>query len=195
MLLACALLAACTLPPPPPPDPIETVATAERAPAIAPRDPSADEALAARVLYALAADPALRDDAAIEASAYRGTVLLYGTRPTAELAARAVQLAKQVAGVSRVLDQTRAGPHPSAAQYERDRLLATRVRLTLYTLLDLPGFLPEQVESAASGGAVYLLGQPPPQHVPILTEALAAIPDLRQVIVLFEPQQRQADQR
>ena len=115
LLLALALgVGACSDPPPPPPKPKPVAKAPEAAPAppatpevrpTPPPTPDPNKELAARVKQALDAPENKLPSGAIDVTAQDGRVSLWGAVPTADLRARAAQVAQKVDGVKGVDNQ------------------------------------------------------------------------------------------
>ena len=81
----------------------------------------------------------------VEVVVYNGVVLLIGRTSTAELSARAEQVAMGYQGVRRVVNEIEVGPRIDVGDTTSDKVLSTRVKTGLADIVGIKGFDPTRV--------------------------------------------------
>lgn len=114
-----------------------------------------DGTLEARVESALSKDQQLKKEARVVATAYQGKVLLTGQSPSADLTARAKQIAMGVEGTTEVYNEIRQGTPVSLSTASSDTWITTKVRSQLLTSDTVKS---SNVKVTTENGEVFLLG-------------------------------------
>ncbi|CAI0809514.1 division/outer membrane stress-associated lipid-binding lipoprotein [Serratia ficaria] len=114
-----------------------------------------DGTLEARVENALSKDQQLKKDTRVVATAYQGKVLLTGQSPSADLTARAKQIAMGVEGATEVYNEIRQGTPVSLSTASSDTWITTKVRSQLLTSDTVKS---SNVKVTTENGEVFLLG-------------------------------------
>ncbi|BEM59832.1 osmotically-inducible protein OsmY [Serratia marcescens] len=114
-----------------------------------------DGTLEARVENALSKDQQLKKEARVVATAYQGKVLLTGQSPSADLTARAKQIAMGVEGTTEVYNEIRQGTPVSLSTASSDTWITTKVRSQLLTSDTVKS---SNVKVTTENGEVFLLG-------------------------------------
>lgn len=114
-----------------------------------------DGTLEARVESALSKDQQLKKEARVVATAYQGKVLLTGQSPSADLTARAKQIAMGVEGATEVYNEIRQGTPVSLGTASSDTWITTKVSSQLLTSDTVKS---SNVKVTTENGEVFLLG-------------------------------------
>lgn len=114
-----------------------------------------DVTLEARVSSAIAKDEEIKQEARIITTAYKGSVLLTGQSPTAELAERAKNIAVGVDGAQEVHNAVRQGKPVEIGTASKDSWITTKIRSQLLTSDKVKS---SSVKVVTENGEVFLLG-------------------------------------
>ena len=122
----------------------------------------------------------------VEVVVYNGVVLLIGRTSTAELSARAEQVAMGYQGVRRVVNETEVGPRIDVGDTTSDKVLSTRVKTGLADIVGIKGFDPTRVNVTTEAGVVYLMGLVTQEEAERVVEIARATPGVQRVVRVFE---------
>ena len=122
----------------------------------------------------------------VEVVVYNGVVLLIGRTSTAELSARAEQVAMGYQGVRRVVNEIEVGPRIDVGDTTSDKVLSTRVKTGLADIVGIKGFDPTRVNVTTEAGVVYLMGLVTQEEAERVVEIARATPGVQRVVRVFE---------
>ena len=122
----------------------------------------------------------------VEVVVYNGVVLLIGRTSTAELSARAEQVAMGYQGVRRVVNEIEVGPRIDVGDTTSDKVLSTRVKTGLADIVGIKGFDPTRVNVTTEAGVVYLMGLVSQEEAERVVEIARATPGVQRVVRVFE---------
>jgi len=122
----------------------------------------------------------------VEVVVYNGVVLLIGRTSTAELSARAEQVAMGYQGVRRVVNEIEVGPRIDVGDTTSDKVLSTRVKTGLADIVGIKGFDPTRVNVTTEGGVVYLMGLVTQEEAERVVEIARSTPGVQRVVRVFE---------
>lgn len=122
----------------------------------------------------------------VEVVVYNGVVLLIGRTSTAELSARAEQIAMRYQGVRRVVNEIEVGPRIDVGDTTSDKVLSTRVKTGLADIVNIKGFDPTRVNVTTEGGVVYLMGLVTQEEAERVVEIARSTPGVQRVVRVFE---------
>ena len=122
----------------------------------------------------------------VEVVVYNGVVLLIGRTSTAELSARAEQVAMGYQGVRRVVNEIEVGPRIDVGDTTSDKVLSTRVKTGLADIVHIKGFDPTRVNVTTEAGVVYLMGLVSQEEAERVVEIARATPGVQRVVRVFE---------
>ena len=122
----------------------------------------------------------------VEVVVYNGVVLLIGRTSTAELSARAEQVAMGYQGVRRVVNEIEVGPRIDVGDTTSDKVLSTWVKTGLADIVGIKGFDPTRVNVTTEAGVVYLMGLVTQEEAERVVEIARATPGVQRVVRVFE---------
>ena len=122
----------------------------------------------------------------VEVVVYNGVVLLIGRTSTAELSARAEQVAMGYQGVRRVVNEIEVGPRIDVGDTTSDKVLSTRVKTGLADIVGIKGFDPTRVNVTTEAGVVYLMGLVTQEEAERVVEIARSTPGVQRVVRVFE---------
>lgn len=128
------------------------------------------------------ANAALKD-ARIDASSFKGAVLLVGQVPRGDLRTQAAQVAANTPDVSRVYNELTIGPNASFAVRASDNLITTKVKSQLWaeeTIKD------SKITVITELGVVYLRGMISREQASLASKVAARIDGVQKVVQLFD---------
>ena len=140
-----------------------------------------DEVVEKRLSYEI--EQALKDQKQhITVTAYDGRVLLSGEAGSADLRARAEQIARNSTDVREVIDEIAVMEPVSVSQRLSDSLLATRVRTAIIGEKDATL---NQMKVVVERGVVYLMGFVTDSEARAAAAKAAAVSGVKQVVMCF----------
>lgn len=122
-------------------------------------------------------------DSRIDASSFKGAVLLVGQVPRADLREQAAQIAADTADVTRVYNELTVGPNASFGVRASDNLITTKVKSQLWAEESIKD---SKITVATEGGVVYLRGMVSRQQADLASKVAARIDGVQKVVRLFD---------
>jgi osmotically-inducible protein OsmY len=121
----------------------------------------------------------------IKAVTHNGVVLLIGEVFDEALKARAAELALELQGVRRVVNELSIGDPPGLWRRSADSALTSRVKAGLLGI-DLPGFDASRINVTTVRGEVYLMGLVRRAEADAVVAAVVGMRGVRRVVKVFE---------
>jgi len=145
----------------------------------------ADKDIQLKVLSAVEADKQLAARSRVAASSYNRVLLLSGQVETPELKRRYVDLARNIPGVKRVVDEVTVAKPTTLAEESEDAYITTKVKLALFDV-KLPTFDPSRIKVVTERNVVYLLGLVTPEEASAVVEKVRYVTGVKRVVKIFE---------
>ncbi len=144
-----------------------------------------DKDIQLKVLSAVEADKQLAARSRVAASSYNRVLLLTGQVETPELKQRYVELARNIPGVKRVVDEVTVARPTTLTEESEDAYITTKVKLALFDI-KLPTFDPSRIKVITERNVVYLLGLVTPEEASAVVEKVRYVSGVKRVVKIFE---------
>ena len=144
-----------------------------------------DELIEWKVFDALNSDPQIREQAHLNTTSFNAIVLITGEVPTEAMRAKVYQLARGVAGVRQVHDETKVSAPSSFVSRSGDTWITSKVKTALLTDDAQMG---TRTKVVTERGIVYLMGIVSPQEADKLTDIARRVGGVQKVVKVFEYQ-------
>lgn len=119
----------------------------------------------------------------IYVTSYNDVLLLTGQVPNKATVESAIFEAKVTPGVVKIYNYLQTRLPQSIGSISNDSLITTRIRTKL---IGLKGVQSNHVKVVTTNGIVYLFGVVTPQQAKDIATSAASVPDVKQVVTLFE---------
>lgn len=144
-----------------------------------------DELIEWKVFDALNSDPQIREQAHLNTTSFNAIVLITGEVPTEAMRAKVYQLARGVADVRQVHDETKVSAPSSFVSRSGDTWITSKVKTALLTDDAQMG---TRTKVVTERGIVYLMGIVSPQEADKLTDIARRVGGVQKVVKVFEYQ-------
>ncbi len=128
----------------------------------------------------------IRNQSHFNVTAYNGKVLVTGEAPTTALRDKIIATIRTIPGVKIVHNELAILPPTSFADRSHDALITTRVKASLSSVKNLPGFDATRVKVVTERDIVYLLGLVHQNEGLVATEIARRDSGVKQVVKIFE---------
>ncbi len=128
----------------------------------------------------------IRNKCHFNVTAYNGTILVTGEAPTQSLRKKIIDIVRVIPGVKLVHNELKTAPPSSFTTRSHDTLITTKVKSSLSSVKNLPGFDATRVKVVTESGIVYLLGLVHKNEGHVATEITRRESGVKQVVKIFE---------
>ena len=119
-------------------------------------------------------------------TAYNGMVLITGEAPTDKLRNKIVSIVRIIRGVKLIHNEIQIAPLSSLSTRSHDTLITTKVKSSISTIKNLPGFDATRIKIITESGVVYLLGLVHKSEADAATEMARKETGVKKVVKIFE---------
>lgn len=119
-------------------------------------------------------------------TSYNGTVLVTGEAPTEKLRQKIISIVRAIAGVKLVHNELVLAQPSSMSSRSYDAYITTKVKSSLSSIKNLPGFDATRVKVITENKVVYLLGLVHKNEGMVATEMARRESGVKQVVQVFE---------
>ncbi len=145
-----------------------------------------DQNIEIKAYEALRSDADVHEQSHINVTSYNLAVLLTGETPTPALKERAGALVKDVERVKHVYNELVIAAPSSFMNRSSDTVITGKVKTSLFSVEDLPGFDPTRVKVVTENGTVFLMGLVTQAEADAVTETVRSVGGVQRVVKLFE---------
>jgi osmotically-inducible protein OsmY len=142
-----------------------------------------DGRIAKKISDKIKFEPPLRDESHIEVTVFNRVVLLTGETPNPAWREQAGELAKSVAGVSRVYNQIQVQGPTSSLTRTSDSWVTAKIKSEMLTASNLKS---SSIKVVTESGTVYLMGIVNRQQADIAVEIARQVSGVQRVIKIFQ---------
>jgi len=129
----------------------------------------------------------VRGNYRIKVVVFNGTVLLCGDAATAELKARAENIARSVSDAQRIVNEIDIVDEPEGFWRRRqDNAMSLRVKTALLDITSMPGFDASRVNVTVLNGTAYLMGSVRHEEADAVVQIVRDVNGIDKIIKVFE---------
>ncbi|MGD9000889.1 MAG: division/outer membrane stress-associated lipid-binding lipoprotein [Granulosicoccaceae bacterium] len=145
-----------------------------------------DELIELKAARKLSDDKELAEQAHINVTSYNNIILLSGEVPNETLRTRAADLVRPIPKVRQVHNELVIAAPSSLLTRTSDGWITTKVKTSLFSIKNMPGFDPTRVKVVSENGTVFLMGIVRRVEADAATDVARRVAGVQRVVKLFE---------